>query len=256
MRTLSVPVLLSKTPSVRLCSACLAQKRFNSGVSNGEAKERQTPTAFRRPHYAGFYNLIMEQKSNPRGADGSGGVAEGTRIRIKLPADDAAAAAGATDAAAGGGIVFYSRLAGYPENRPDANKAKVYAGVTVPARPEEPLNCCQSGCIHCVWDIYREDVEDYQAKRKEARAALLAGGHVIPQELGGGGRAAGSQAGSVGRASQNEGARTSQRGVGEDKAGGMEEDEEDMIGQLSPQLQAFIQLEKSLKEKRLLSSRS
>ena len=50
-----------------------------------------------------------------------------------------------------GGVIFYSRLAGYPENRPTPDKAKMYAGVVVPAKPDEPLNCCQSGCVHCVW---------------------------------------------------------------------------------------------------------
>lgn len=119
-----------------------------------------------------------------------------------------------------GGVIFYSRLAGYPENRPAPDKARMYAGVVVPARPEEPLNCCQSGCVHCVWDIYREDIEDYQAKRDEARAALIKDGVTIPMELGGTGKQA------------------------------------DIIGQLDPALQAFISLEKKLNSKRLAKEKA
>ena len=113
-----------------------------------------------------------------------------------------------------GGVVFYSRLAGYPQNRPAPDTAKMYAGVIVPARPEEPLNCCQSGCVHCVWDIYREDIEFYQQKRDEARQALLKLSKPIPVELGG------------------------------------TEAQVDIISQLDPTLQAFIKLEKELKAKR------
>lgn len=113
-----------------------------------------------------------------------------------------------------GGVIFYSRLAGYPENRPTPDKARMYAGIVVPARPDEPLNCCQSGCVHCVWDIYREDIEYYQSKRDEARSNLMTTGKSIPVELGGSG------------------------------------EQVDIISQLDPSLQAFIKLEKQLKERR------
>jgi hypothetical protein len=33
-------------------------------------------------------------------------------------------------------------------------------------RPKEPENCCMSGCVHCVWDAYREEVEGWVAGRK------------------------------------------------------------------------------------------
>lgn len=42
-------------------------------------------------------------------------------------------------------------------------------GVPVPPRPQEPDNCCMSGCAHCVWDEFREDLENWLAKVKEAR---------------------------------------------------------------------------------------
>ncbi len=33
-------------------------------------------------------------------------------------------------------------------------------------RPKEPDNCCMSGCVHCVWDTYREEVEVWVAGRR------------------------------------------------------------------------------------------
>lgn len=43
-------------------------------------------------------------------------------------------------------------------------------GVPVPPRPEEPDNCCMSGCVHCVWDDYRDDVESWAARLHDAQA--------------------------------------------------------------------------------------
>lgn len=44
------------------------------------------------------------------------------------------------------------------------------AGVMVPPRPVEPDNCCMSGCVNCVWDMYRDEMEEWAAKSAEARA--------------------------------------------------------------------------------------
>ncbi|KAI9092461.1 oxidoreductase-like protein [Phlyctochytrium arcticum] len=37
------------------------------------------------------------------------------------------------------------------------------------SKPEVPTACCMSGCVHCVWDLYQEDMEDYIDKRREIR---------------------------------------------------------------------------------------
>ncbi|KAI1364085.1 oxidoreductase-like protein [Xylaria arbuscula] len=75
-------------------------------------------------------------------------------------------------------IIFGSRLAG-PAERADRlqsirNRSTLIAGVLVPPRPEEPDNCCMSGCVNCVWDRYGEELEDWAAASARAEAALAA----------------------------------------------------------------------------------
>lgn len=52
---------------------------------------------------------------------------------------------------------------------PDATW-KTINGVAVPPRPAEPDNCCMSGCVHCVWDDYRDDIEQWAGRVREAQA--------------------------------------------------------------------------------------
>jgi len=62
-------------------------------------------------------------------------------------------------------IVFGSRLVS-----PAA--ARVHKG-WAEARPAEPDNCCMSGCVHCVWDLYREEVEEWAARQKHAHRSAV-----------------------------------------------------------------------------------
>lgn len=66
--------------------------------------------------------------------------------------------------------MFGSRLAGPSERKDDIeSRSTRIAGVLVPPRPSEPDNCCMSGCVNCVWDIYRDELEEWAAKSAEAR---------------------------------------------------------------------------------------
>jgi hypothetical protein len=73
-------------------------------------------------------------------------------------------------------LVFGSRLFGSAEKdeRLAARQAKAtyIAGVLVPPKPVEPDNCCMSGCVNCVYDQYRDELEEWQLKNAEAQAAL------------------------------------------------------------------------------------
>jgi hypothetical protein len=72
-------------------------------------------------------------------------------------------------------VVFGSRLAGPGERKAEIDaQTQNIAGVMVPPRPTEPDNCCMSGCVNCVWDMYRDEVEEWAAKSAEARAAMQA----------------------------------------------------------------------------------
>ncbi len=70
-------------------------------------------------------------------------------------------------------ILFSSRLSSPLERRSEIQKKSVLvAGVWVPPRPDEPDNCCMSGCVNCVWDRYRDELEEWAAARKEADRAV------------------------------------------------------------------------------------
>ncbi|EGY23342.1 hypothetical protein VD0002_g5546 [Verticillium dahliae] len=53
-------------------------------------------------------------------------------------------------------------------------KTVTIAGVLVPPRPVEPDNCCMSGCVNCVYDLFQEELEEWSAAKKEADARLAA----------------------------------------------------------------------------------
>ncbi|KAF1932859.1 uncharacterized protein M421DRAFT_416459 [Didymella exigua CBS 183.55] len=46
------------------------------------------------------------------------------------------------------------------------------AGIKVPPKPSEPDNCCMSGCVNCVWDMYRDEMEEWVEQSAKARAAI------------------------------------------------------------------------------------
>lgn len=71
-------------------------------------------------------------------------------------------------------VVFGSRLAG-PEERAKEleGRSQWIAGVLVPPKPDEPDNCCMSGCVNCVWELYREELEEWAAKSTEAKQKMI-----------------------------------------------------------------------------------
>jgi len=73
-------------------------------------------------------------------------------------------------------VIFGSSLAG-PAERAERlaairSQSRLVTGVLVPPRPEEPDNCCMSGCVNCVWDRYRDDMEEWASANAEAERRL------------------------------------------------------------------------------------
>jgi Oxidoreductase-like protein, N-terminal len=73
-------------------------------------------------------------------------------------------------------IVFGSRLAG-PAERAERladmrSRSTLVAGILVPPKPDEPDNCCMSGCVNCVWDRYREELEEWSLANSKAQKRL------------------------------------------------------------------------------------
>lgn len=66
-------------------------------------------------------------------------------------------------------------------------KGIVVCGIKVPQRPEEPTNCCMSGCVNCVWELYKDEVEEWKHMVSMARKELLKPenrGRPWPAQLG------------------------------------------------------------------------
>ncbi|KAK2626875.1 hypothetical protein QTJ16_004050 [Diplocarpon rosae] len=79
----------------------------------------------------------------------------------------------ADDADSGPSILFSSRLSSPLERRSEIKKkSTLVAGVWVPPKPDEPDNCCMSGCVSCVWDRYGDELLEWATARNEADAAL------------------------------------------------------------------------------------
>jgi len=99
------------------------------------------------------------------------------------------------DAPAQARVIFGSSLSG-PAERAERlaairSHSRLIAGVMVPPRPEEPDNCCMSGCVNCVWDRYRDEMEWWASANTEAERRLRA------QEAGVGATAASESAADI-----------------------------------------------------------
>lgn len=82
--------------------------------------------------------------------------------------------------------VFGGRIKGegrVSSSRMNIGQPRIIAGVTVPDKPSEPDNCCMSGCINCVWEIYNDDVKDWNDRRKLAAGKLKEQGGVWPADF-------------------------------------------------------------------------
>jgi aarF domain-containing kinase len=114
-----------------------------------------------------------------------------------------------------------------------------FRGVAVPIKPSPPgaEDCCMSGCAVCVYDLYADDLRDYRESLTVAREKIL---NLDPPL-----KDSEWDTSILGPRPSRESAsdtRTAEERV--------QQEVDDLIGQLDPSMKAFLQLERSLKQKK------
>ncbi|SCU94693.1 LANO_0E07712g1_1 [Lachancea nothofagi CBS 11611] len=82
--------------------------------------------------------------------------------------------------------VFGGRVKGDPprsSSRIVRGDARYISGISVPEKPSEPDNCCMSGCVNCVWEIYNDDLREWKDKRKQAAHKLKGTDEIWPPDF-------------------------------------------------------------------------
>ena len=128
-------------------------------------------------------------------------------------------------------MIFGSRLAGPAAAREQQGWAE--------ERPKEPDNCCMSGCVNCVWDLYREEMEEWAARQRKAHTGFVAGEADKARKMRGRGRRKEAEV-------QGEG------GIGDNDGGyeGIDIAEEGLFEGIPVGIKEFMKTEKRLRERR------
>lgn len=133
----------------------------------------------------------------------------------------------------------------------------------MPPRPDEPDNCCMSGCVNCVWDGYRDEMEAWaaasaEAERRVAAAAVGEAVGVTEEAMGGVSRGrAGMELGvheEVAERMDEDGGGVDVSGWGDGKGvvgGGEGFWDEELYKNVPVGIREFMKQEKRLKEKHL-----
>ncbi|EME77449.1 uncharacterized protein MYCFIDRAFT_180011 [Pseudocercospora fijiensis CIRAD86] len=82
-------------------------------------------------------------------------------------------------------LVFGDRAAEAAERKHQReSRSQLISGILVPPKPSEPDNCCMSGCVNCVWERFREEVEEYRMRMREAKRRQEGGEGEVEEDEG------------------------------------------------------------------------
>ena len=161
-------------PLIRACTTSLFKSPCSSPhlraphrvlAQCGAERYRSDNTTGKAHPFHGYYEDLMDAPLHS--------VPPQTRTQPAPPPPDELPKTEEEERLAKARVVFGSRLAGPAERRAKLEKlSRTIAGVLVPPKPEEPDNCCNSGCVNCVWDRFREELEEWAEKSTEARVKL------------------------------------------------------------------------------------
>jgi hypothetical protein len=150
------------------CSRSITQRSFHNSSRLRDSRQKNyvaRPGDQANP-LAGYYAELLDQPLHV--------TASATRTSATPSPPDELPKTEEEERLAKARLVFGSRLAGPLERRKKIDSiSKNIAGVLVPPRPGEPDNCCMSGCANCVWDLYRDDLEEWAAKSALARERMM-----------------------------------------------------------------------------------
>lgn len=171
-------VRLTRTPWI--CGDCVSLlRRQRPSLDSGGGREHRRQSAVQPRRMLQTSARWNDQSLPPRQAQALGDFYTDL-LKTPMPTDSAASSDLPTFVKSGDetkeerAAKLFGNIhgSGYERRVPDTPDAtwRTVNGVPIPPRPAEPDNCCMSGCMHCVWDDYRDDIEDWATRLKEAQA--------------------------------------------------------------------------------------